>query len=442
MQNKAARNYGINFFDRSYAFAVAIYLSISGLYWIPFISPAIINNFKIIIFLAISIIGIIRFNIYSNSQLKIILLIFICSIAAFTSLLIYGYLYSSMVYISQFIYPLLWLIGLSGMRPESYQFFLKVTTVLALSFMAIAAYPILAYSGVAPDFPVPVYFFQGSDLYDQASRYATVSNSGFAASRTGWGVVVPPMAMLSIALVIRGARITTRARLLVFAIMFCAIATVMVTGARGGVAALVVAGCYGIAAARRGRTTTIFSLLLVGTIISSMGILSVVPETIFRRIDFSGNLFVAIDNISAGRLTSYMYGIEYWKSSPIFGVGPGNAVAFVNNSEIVSIHNVWIRSLAEFGIILFIPFIILTYLFIKLIMENNSIHNGWPNVRPVIVCGLTLGLVEPQVIFGSFNANAVFWTSVWIILNERRMFKYSHFYSLPKFMPYQSYRHY
>jgi hypothetical protein len=42
----------------------------------------------------------------------------------------------------------------------------------------------------------------------------------------------------------------------------------------------------------------------------------------------------------------------------------------------------------------------------------------WPNARLVILCGLILGFAEPRVIFGSFNANVIFWTSVWLVLSR------------------------
>jgi hypothetical protein len=44
---------------------------------------------------------------------------------------------------------------------------------------------------------------------------------------------------------------------------------------------------------------------------------------------------------------------------------------------------------------------------------------AWPDTRPVILCGLILALIEPRIIFGTFNACAPFWTAVWTELERR-----------------------
>ncbi|MGB3831166.1 MAG: O-antigen ligase family protein [Mesorhizobium sp.] len=236
------------------------------------------------------------------------------------------------------------------------------------------------------------------------------------------------MAMLAIALVGWGGKSDVYKRLAIVCIFLCAVASIMVTGARGGVVALVVAGCYGLIISGRYRVSNT-AFITVATIFSILfGLQELIPEILLRRIDLSGGFFDFASNLSAGRIDTYFGGIEIWKQAPIFGVGPGNAKIFVNNSQFVNVHNVWIRLLAEGGIFLFLSSIIVFFLILGMVFNRKPHFYGynlenyinWPNGRLVIISGLVLSLVEPQVIFGSFNANATFWTAVWLVLIGKR----------------------
>jgi len=110
----------------------------------------------------------------------------------------------------------------------------------------------------------------------------------------------------------------------------------------------------------------------------------------------TNSIYLSLNWFSAGRLDQYMFGIERFIECPLIGCGLGEV-----DYHGFEIHNVYIRLLAEGGLILFT--IILIPIFYILSTPAN------PFFRAVLISALIGGLFEPNLIFGNFGISIPFW---------------------------------
>jgi hypothetical protein len=327
-----------------------------------------------------------------------------------------------------FVEPLLWLIALNGMSPRACQKFLALLKVFLAVGSVIIFYVILAYFGLVADLETPSELLAGNYRYVGGS---TISNSGFTGARTGWGVVVGPTAIFAAVLLMEGAKRWSARTIFAVVIVGAAVLSTMITGARGGAFAIVAAVALGVMSGQRSRYTNLIVVAgLIGMLVY-LGAFSIVPDLFFRNLEGSGSVVERLDVLSTGRISSYVQGIQHWISSPFIGVGPTNALVWVNGGEELPVHNVWLRVLAESGLFVGVPVFWMTGRWLKLMRDrpvlpglNDSTGFLPPsNVRLVLVCGLVLALVEPAVLFGSFNSNLAIWTAIWMLMKREALFE-------------------
>ncbi len=415
--------------DKVHVGLAAGYVAFAGIYWFPGVSYVMIAQAKLAIFAGLALIGLLRFRIYGSAQRVMFFGLGLCAFMAFVTVALSNGAQTGLDRARDFVEPLLWLIALYGIQPRAYPTFLSTLTVgMTVSFV-IFLYPILAYIGVLPDFHVPTGFFdETTRIVRWPDHGPTISNSGFSASRTGWGVVVAPAAMLIVALYLRTTPVRSATRIIVAAIVVGSAASIIVTGARGGTFALVAASAYGIAISRNSRFATLVLIMGVCLAAFSMDLIALIPDQLWRHFDTTGSLYTRLNAITTGRLASDVGAFEIFTSSPIIGVGPDAAKVWINDLSQVSPHNLWLRLLAESGLLLFLPVLWLTARFLMMTLSKVPTASlppvacrvAWPDARLAIACGLALAFVEPSVIIGSFNSNAAFWTGIWFVLNEAR----------------------
>jgi len=146
------------------------------------------------------------------------------------------------------------------------------------------------------------------------------------------------------------------------------------------------------------------------------------PEYFLRNFDASGDIFTRLNVMTTGRLESYVGGVEHFMESPFFGKGPFEATIAVNSGQVVSVHNLWLRQLAESGIVVLVPLLFLTFHIVSLVRASrfhndaNQYEPKMPHVYLVILCGLIISSIEPGVMIGAFNSGVVMWAAIWIAL--------------------------
>ncbi|MCB0747831.1 MAG: hypothetical protein KDC90_10255, partial [Ignavibacteriae bacterium] len=87
------------------------------------------------------------------------------------------------------------------------------------------------------------------------------------------------------------------------------------------------------------------------------------------------------------------------------------AIAFVDE-----IHNFWIKTIAESGLVVFSFYVVFVYLIFKKIRNIGIKNNIYYLTFLLILAGLIETMFEPNALFGSFQNSAVWWLGVAVIL--------------------------
>lgn len=415
--------------DNLHVTLIAGYLGFAGIYWLPGVSHIVISQLKIVAYVLLVVIGLLKLRVYSVKQQNIYFWLVVCTVSAFLVSILTTDFAIAVSQARDYVEPLLWLIALFGIRRRAYPLlFSRLKTVLSIFFF-ISLYPIGVYIGLFPNFYAPDALADSTGLYldkEWVLESASILGGGFNSGRTGWGVTVATTALLFASLYMRGKSNTNVAVIGVAVIVTGSVASIIVTGARGGTLALVAVAIYGVFVARGYKTPKLLFLIGFLLLVLYFDLVSLFPKTFLRYFDVSGDTFVMLNAMTTGRLESYVGAISHFMESPIVGKGPVESVVVVRSDQEVSVHNLWLRQLAEQGIVGFLPLLIVTMHFVSLVRENivrqdtKQCSMEWPLPHYVILCGLIMAMVEPRVIIGSFNSNAVFWTAVWMGLVRHR----------------------
>lgn len=413
--------------DKCHAIIIAIYLAIAGVYWFPGVPHLLLADIKSALYFSAVAIGILRVPGFAVEQSRLVYGLVACAVAAFFSNALNSDIETALLQSREFILPLLWLVALLGLKPAGYNWVLRCLTVSMTFVLMLAFLQIAASVGLVQDWAAPLELLDraGDRSGEDAIRVleeGSIVRAGFAATSTGWGAVLAPVALLAAALYRRDNAKPYRAKALAALALIGSLSSIAGTSARGGVAAIFAGTIFGLAAAREGRLFALVAAISVTMIMWQLDVATFLPDNFFRGFDASGSLFSIIDSASTGRLESYLGALNHFAESPIVGVGREKAVVWINNFETVQPHNTWLRIVAESGLLLGIPVLYVTWRMLRLasidgVRSKNEYAGAnlrWPSVGPVIIGGLVLAFVEPRIIFGTFNANAVFWTAVWL----------------------------
>jgi O-Antigen ligase len=422
------------FTDKIHATVVAGYLGISGIFWFPHLSHAAIAQAKVVIVAGLAVVGLLRLQRTVPGQAQIYMGLGLCAIAASISNVANNDILAAIHRAPDFVEPMLWLIALFGVRQRAHPWFFGILTITMTMFFVLALYPVGAAIGVLPNLYAPSAFADPTGM-SSGDWWMAESNSvvqaGFTGSRTGWGVSLATSALLTTALYMR-TRLAAATKIIVaLVIIGGSVASIVVTGARGGSMALIAVSVYGAVTARGLRLSRLALVVSIIILAGAMDAASLLPKSFSRNFDAKGDVFTRVNTVTTGRFESYKTAFKYIASSPITGVGssPTAKEAITGRAMPTSgIHNIWLRVFAESGLILFIPMLFLSYRLLRLGLTRPKTgtpkgrHGGmeWPEARLVIVCGLILALAEPSVIIGAFNSNVVFWTAVWMTLSRPR----------------------
>lgn len=418
--------------DRLHVTLVAGYIAFAGIYWLPGVSHVLISQAKVALFAILVGIGFLRLKLYTTMQRNIFLLLGIGSLSSWLANYASTDMETAISQARNFIEPLLWLIALFGIRSCAYQLLFSRLMIGLAVFFLISLYPVGVYVGLVPNYYAPDVFTDATGMNldkEWVLESASIIGGGFNGGRTGWGVTVSTTSLLALALLFRGTGAATTQYVIAALILVGSMASIFVTGARGGTFALLATVAYGVILARGYQISKIYLLWFVLFLLLSMDVTAALPEKFTRNFDASGDLFSRINSMTTGRFESYAGALKHFAESPLIGKGPEDAKVWVNNAQWVSVHNLWLRQLAESGLLVVAPLLLLTSRFVSIVLAGGNMSKAspvsrgqdWPNGSLVILCGLIMALAEPSVIIGSFNANAAFWTAVWMVMREPNM---------------------
>ncbi len=387
-----------------------LYLGIAPIYWLPGVSPGLLNWGKLAI-IALAVVCVWGFAI-SRAQLKFppgilgplgIFLMMVVSAGGF--LLAFSnaeLLLRTKDYLLSFV--TIWtfyMMALCNMNAHR---------AFVLGSLVIAAFSaVVVISGVfrVPNWSGPAHFH---------ADYLWIS--GFGATRTGWSNGVALFTpILASALFMDG---RYRRSMIVKLILIGAIAAILgsqfVTAGRAGILATVLGVGY-VLLMRGGRGY----LLLGGVAALVMVALNLETFLIQMRIiadpdvATSGNV---LNDISSGRVYGAMIALERAMESPLIGHGFGNVT--LKGTEI---HNLWLKLFVEAGLLLPLLLAYLVFRVFRIDLKKRAYlkrdagtsyehRYRFASLRAyeaILLMGLLMSMLEPRALLGSYQLSVLWW---------------------------------
>jgi O-antigen ligase len=147
----------------------------------------------------------------------------------------------------------------------------------------------------------------------------------------------------------------------------------------------------------------------------------------FDRLQGVGTRYERLNSFSAGRIEGYRQAIALAAQRPLHGHGFGNyQLKYDGASASTEVHNLWLRMLVEAGIALPMIFLMLatsvllaSYRRMRWCKRHNRDSKlTWSSaaLSAVIVTGMVLASVEPNVLLGSYQNSSIWWVCVGIVI--------------------------
>ena len=232
----------------------------------------------------------------------------------------------------------------------------------------------------------------------------TIRQNGFAGTRAGWsvglGVFLPVLFVVWLEKWKRNRRIFTLIALL--AVTTSTLGSQLLSGGRTGLLASLVA-------------LTLLSWFLVGrrrmfVLVAGLATYVYVQADFLvsqLRLDRGGG---DLDTLSSGRLGGYRLAWEAFRDRPFAGHGFGVVKDIDIDGQPVSVHNLWLALMADGGLLLVLT---VTSFLIALLWRSWPLLQRrvplWQSAPIVFIAAMVECLLEPAVLFGAFQATALFW---------------------------------
>lgn len=400
---------------------IASYIALSPVYWLPGISQTTVAQLKIAVVFVLLVTSADILRSINKTTALLIVALAATSLCSFISLGVSDTSLLSPAYRSiDFIEPILWIVVIASVPERDGVRLIHSVRFALIVFFMIALYPLAARLGIAPDIAVPDESIERlGESFSYLIGVRTVSAAGFNTGHTGWGPAVA-FGCLALATIL----IHTKGRSLgeqrsAMAVLVMGTVCVVAVGARAASLALVVIVAIWFLSSSRTRVSLVLGAVLISALSFFVDFSALVPDRLLKM-SAAGDIFSVLDDLSTGRLSTYVSGALDFVSSPLTGVGTDEArVVLRSGLEIVAIHNVWLRIAAEGGLVMLVPALWTMWLVVSAALKvpaeqtaAREISDGLPDFRHVIGFGLLLSFFEPSVIFGSFNNSVIFWTAV------------------------------
>ena len=274
--------------------------------------------------------------------------------------------------------------------------------------------------------PVVTSKFLGiPNISGPAEHLENLWNGGFSAQRVGWSGGVALFIPFLLAYLLRKDQTILKRITLVILSVFIILSQFAVAGRSGLVATFV--GCLWLFSMKGGKRYLLISFLLLVSItyFNSNAIL----ENL-RLSSLSGSFNVNnMNELSTGRVSGYLLGLEAFFANPLFGYGFNNFNAATYSGPSHSqIHNLWLRLAVESGVLL--PLFVFLFV-VELLIRSSTVsaNNGKNNktsqrnidhrvMQSVLFVGLTITMFEPTTIIGVFQRTVVWWAVAGAIVGK------------------------
>lgn len=143
----------------------------------------------------------------------------------------------------------------------------------------------------------------------------------------------------------------------------------------------------------------------------------------FLKIDYftsvvSNYKYGILDALTAGRIESYVYAVDYFVLNPILGTGFNAAYIISDPQSMTGVHNLWLRALFYGGMIYFVIFIILITQIMKIVFKFK-IDNKL--VVFMLIAGLINSLFEPFAPLGPGTSYLIYWSIICLNIDIKKM---------------------
>ncbi|MCM8566168.1 O-antigen ligase family protein [Thauera linaloolentis] len=125
--------------------------------------------------------------------------------------------------------------------------------------------------------------------------------------------------------------------------------------------------------------------------------------------------------VTTGRTEGFIVALNMYLDSPVLGAGAVNLKDF--GQDVEKVHNVWLRILAEQGLLGFLGFFIFSVGLSFYVLRSKNI--------PRAICAMFLAsgfvptLFEPTGVFGNYFATAPFWMMAGVLLASKNNFSFA-----------------
>jgi len=227
-----------------------------------------------------------------------------------------------------------------------------------------------------------------------------VNETGFSGNRIQWSVSIS----MFLAWLLIGSKRALMFRIVVS--ILCIAGQIMVASRSGFVGTLIVFVALSVRNLRLKRVPLI--LAAAGGLMYFIS--SHLDELRLATGDFGSTN--SINELSTGRLANYEKGLELISSHPLLGTGIGNGHVQTAMGYLM-IHNIILRFAVEGGLFYAIALVILFIVALRCAWATfrggSSFHSA---AAVVVVIGVVISMVEPEVPLGSFYINAMWWFSL------------------------------
>lgn len=308
-----------------------------------------------------------------------------------------------------FLAPMAWVLAICSLRREQVAVLLRYLPLpLGLITLAVA-YAFLAKFGAVPDFRPPAEGLQLLERQLSGFQRAAVSTVGFHFGRTGWGTG-SGMALTLLGTILIG----RNRRWLGLAVLALAVLAPAAMGGRGAALGAMAAFTLAVLTMRQLGSLRFILILAMAFIpvlaidyLASVGILS---ERFFN-IRYNADWFFTIDELSTGRLSTWVNAIENFTRSPLYGVGIEESRTIRHTGQVVAVHNAWLAFLSEGGLMAFLP---AAFIFVW----AARVTWRFAEFRPLVAFVAVISMLEPGVMFGSFGNQVSAWTAVGLAMRS------------------------
>ncbi|MBV5262130.1 hypothetical protein FLX56_27455 [Synechococcus moorigangaii CMS01] len=394
---------------RLFLFSALALVATAPIYWLPGLPLPVMTTIKNIAFF--STVGLAFFLTGARFiQLGIAFPFMIAAMLNFIAFQLNGSANYAVYQALIFLAPMALVLAIQSLPSRQTSVLLQYLPV-ALGIIAFAVgYAFLAKFGLVPDFRPPAEGLQLMERQISGFQRMAVSSIGFNLGRTGWGTGT------SMALVLCGSLLVGRRKpWLGITLLALAILAPAAMGARGAALGAMAAFAVVLITMRElghWRFAAIGAAALVPVIgidyLVSAGVLS---ERFFN-IRENADWFFTVDEMSTGRLSTWVNAIENFTRSPIIGVGVEASQTVRHTGQVVAVHNVWLGFLSEGGLMAFLPAM---FIFLW------SAARIWriAEFRSLLVFAVVVSMLEPSVVFGSFGNQVAYWTAAGIAMATR-----------------------